>query len=229
MPLPELDDDLIEFVTQSQRENREPPRKRQKMSLERKMAGTSGMTVERAPTDGEGELDHIVIKRSVWEIQCAGSSLSTFETPLERDRIKVSSGWGLTYLSILDDTKRSIFKAHLPPNRQGLEDIYLALAVWNESMKWTKGEARLWTEFGVALLHKNGTDTLQIIFTVKWNITTSSYNVAQVHRKIPVLSKLLSTYFPDPNVSKSETWSPQDFYQSVHSPSKDDARIHRDG
>ncbi|KIN03780.1 hypothetical protein OIDMADRAFT_116781 [Oidiodendron maius Zn] len=32
----------------------------------------------------------------------------------------------------------------------------------------------------------------------------------------------METYFPDPNVTRSEIWTPQDFYQSVYTPNRDD-------
>ena len=220
--MPELPDALIEFVAQSQAICG-PPRKRQKMMLERNIGAANGFAAERETTDKIQELDHIVVQQSRWEIKFAGSKLSKNETPLERDNVKawIRGSHKPESVNLVDDAKNRIFEAQLPANAEGLEDVLVALAVHKESNKWAKGEGRLWTEFGVILLRRDEGDAVQIIFTIKWNITTSPYHVAQV-KKIPILPSLLSTYFPDPNVSKSDTWSPQDFYQSVHSPNKDD-------
>ena len=217
--IPKVPDALIEFVRQPQ-EVREPPRKRQKLS------GANGVAAERE-TAGRGQVfDYIVVKQSTWEIRYAGSKLSNFETPLERGNIKAwvngNRGYGPVSVHLLDAAKNHIFEARLPENKEGLDDVLIALTVDIESNKWAKGEGRLWTEFGVSLHQRHGRDVVQLSFTVKWNITTSPYLVTPVHKKIPILSNLLSEYFPDPNVSKTDTWSPQDFYQSVHSPNKDD-------
>ena len=220
----ELPDALIEFVTRSQ-SICEPPRKRQRMMAERNEVVTNGVPAERGSIGREQELDHIVVKQSTWEIEFAGSKLSSFETPLERDNIKAwlrGSRQRPESIILIDDAKTPIFEAQLPENTGGLEHVLLALAVHKESNKWAKGEGKLWTDYGVILHHRNGTDVVQLICTIKWNTTTSPYHVAWVNKKIPILPTLLSTYFPDPNTSKADTWSPQDFYQSVHSPEKND-------
>jgi E3 ubiquitin-protein ligase SHPRH len=198
------------------------------MMLERNMAeANNGRTPEREITGKELELVHIIVKQSVWEIKCAGSKLSRFETPLRRDNVPawVRGNHGLEFVDLIGDAKNRLFEARLPGNMEGLEDVLIAVTVLqelNKPKKWAKGEGRLWTDVGVVLQQKNGRDFIQLVFTVKWNITTSPYHVAPVNKKISVLSTLLNVYFPDPNVSKSDTWSPQDFYQSVHSLNKDD-------
>jgi E3 ubiquitin-protein ligase SHPRH len=195
------------------------------MMFERNIGGANGVAAERGTTGKEQELDHIVVKQSTWDIQCAGSKLSNFKTPLGRDNVKAwgngDGSYGPISVYLMDDSKNHIFEAQLPDNREGVDDVLIALAVDIDSNKWAKSEGRLWTEFGVVLLQRDGGDVVRLIFTVKWNITTSPYHVAQVNKKIPILFNLLSKYFPDPNVSKTDTWSPQDFYQSVHSPNND--------
>jgi E3 ubiquitin-protein ligase SHPRH len=41
-------------------------------------------------------------------------------------------------------------------------------------------------------------------------------------QQILTLPSCRAKYFPDPNATKTEKWSPQDFYQSVHSTNKND-------
>jgi E3 ubiquitin-protein ligase SHPRH len=220
-----IPDTLIRFVTQSQT-TCEPPRKRQKRMVDGNGVVASGVPAERGSTgiEHEPELDHIVVKQSKWEIKCTGSKLSGLETPLDRDHVKVAvtGSQQPESVSLIDDAKNRVFEAQLPHNTDQLEDVLIALAVHKESNKWAKGEGRLWTDIAVVLFHRNGNDVVQLIFTVRWNITTSPYRIAQVTKRIPTLAAVLSTYFPHPNISKSDTWSPQDFYQSVHSPNKND-------
>jgi E3 ubiquitin-protein ligase SHPRH len=121
----------------------------------------------------------------------------------------------------MDDTRRQVFHTAIPPN-EDMEDLHLALLVDHESRKWAKLQGRLWTEFGLSLYQKNGLDCIELIFTIKWNTTTSPYNILQATVKTPALLKVMAKYFPDSNVTRAETWSPQDFYQSVHSTDKND-------
>ncbi|KAG0645405.1 putative ATP-dependent helicase [Hyphodiscus hymeniophilus] len=218
----ELPDALIRFVTQSHAAC-EPPRKRQKIMTEKGGVEADGV-VGRGLGSKEQELDHIVVKESTWVVECAGSKLSKLETPLGRDNVKVfvTGRYQPEAVNVMDDAKNTIFAAQLPENKEGLEDVLIALAVHKEWNKWAKGEGRYWTDVGVILSQRYGKDVVQLVFTVKWNITTSPYNVAHVNKKTPVLANLLKSYFQDPFVSNSDTWSPQDFYQSVHSPNKKD-------
>ncbi len=71
------------------------------------------------------------------------------------------------------------------------------------------------TEFEVSLIQKDGFDTLTITASVKWNITSSPYNMHHAKSQTEALTQVLAKYCPNPNVTKAETWSPQDFYQSV--------------
>jgi E3 ubiquitin-protein ligase SHPRH len=219
--LPELRDELIEFISQQETVS-EPPRKRQKMMLERNMAGG----VQQDFTGKEPELKHIIVKRSTWDIKLAGSKLSSFETPIIRNNIRLYVSWtrncGPQYIEVWDNTSRHLFHAPLPEDKSGFEDVLLALEVDHESNKWAKDQGRLWTEFGVGLLRKNGSDFLKILFTIKWNITASPYDIAQFTGKTKALSKVLTRYLPDTKVTKGEKWTPQDFYQSVHTPVKND-------
>lgn len=57
--------------------------------------------------------------------------------------------------------------------------------------------------------------------TIKWNVTKTPYAIAQSSRKPRSVSIILSKYFADVTIAASD-WSPQDFYQSVHTSSEED-------
>jgi len=207
----ELSNALIDFVLQ-RHDTSEPPRKRPKIQ-----ATSSGQA--------ESELEHIIVKESRWEIQCAGSRLSELDTPIERSDIRPYVHWTQyskpDYIDILDNTSQHIFHAPLPPNGD-VEDVHLALLVDVESRKWAKQQGRLWTEFGISLYQKDGFDFIDLIFIIKWNTTSSPYNVLQATAKTRALTAVMAKYFSDLSVSEAGEWSPQDFYQSVHSTDKND-------
>jgi E3 ubiquitin-protein ligase SHPRH len=209
LPTQELSDGLIEFMSQSQSIS-EPPRKRQKRAADMEFLGK------------EPELDYILVKVSTWEIKHAGSNLSGLEMPLERNDIRRLTHWEYDFLEIFNESGISLFREPFPTNEPGLEDTNLAFLVDQEAKRWTKGQGRLWTELGLRLLRKEESDCLQVVFKVKWNITTSPYHIAQAMAKTPALQKILNSYFPDSNSKKINTWTPQDFYQSVHVPDKVD-------
>jgi E3 ubiquitin-protein ligase SHPRH len=176
----ELPDELIEFVSQEHNVS-EPPRKRQK--------------VERTSSLGKDpELEHIVVHQSRWEIQCMGSKLSELHTPIERSDIRPyiywAQHWGPSYIEINDDTKQQVFHATIPP-KETLKDVHLALLVDQETRKWARLQGRLWTEFGISLYQKDGLDCIELVFTLKWNTTTSPYNVLPAASKTQALLKVM--------------------------------------
>jgi E3 ubiquitin-protein ligase SHPRH len=166
----------------------ERPRKRRKIA-------------ESSSAGKEPELDHIVVKQSVWDIKCARSRLYQLEAPIEKRDIRLyvhwNSSWGPECFEIIDDNNSCVFRARLPPREQHFEDVYLALQVDQESKKRTKSQGKLWTEFGISLLRKGGFDFIRIMFAVKWNTTISPYHLPQASSKSQALSKVLNKYFPD--------------------------------
>ncbi|KUJ15559.1 uncharacterized protein LY89DRAFT_686279 [Mollisia scopiformis] len=216
-PSRDVSDALIDFICQNRPS--QPPRKRQKT--------TAKSSVSR---DKEPELEHIIVKQPSWELKLSGIRLTELKTPITRTNIPVYVHWtgsrGVAeYIEIEDETKAIVFHAPLPP-KEDLEDVHLALLVHRDSKKWAKTQGRIWTEFDVTLDHEKEQYFLRIGFTIRWNTTSSPYNIQQASARIPSLSSVLEKYFPDPAVTKGEQWSPQDFYQSVHMPEKnDDASI----
>jgi E3 ubiquitin-protein ligase SHPRH len=209
----EIPDILIEYVAQTE-QICEPPRKRQKLMQEPNPSTTS------VPT--EKPLDYIIVADSVWETKCAGSKLKGLESPMERTNIKLfapKEAYARDFFEILDDKKRTIYRNGFPADDN---DFKLAVEVDQETSKWGRsGPGRSWTEFGVRLLRRGVDDYIQVFFTVKWNVTRSPYDVPRIITKPLAITSLLK-YFPDPNITCSDVWSLQDFYQSVHTPSKED-------
>ncbi|TVY94101.1 putative ATP-dependent helicase [Lachnellula willkommii] len=207
----ELPDELINFVSGTHPAS-EPPRKKRKTSLAH-------------ASDAETELDHIIVNQSSWDIKCLGSKLSTFDRTIERINVRPYVHWTRSrpdYILIMNDAEQCVFHAPLPEGSRGFEDVLLALEVDRDSRKWAKAQGKLWTEFGLELSQQDGVDSFRIVFTVKWNITTSPFYITQATAKVKVLPKILGTYFPDQSVTSIDKWSPQDFYQSVHSPGNND-------
>lgn len=211
----ELPDELINFVSGTHPTSEPPPKKRK----------TSSKWSAAHASDAETELDHVIVNQSSWDIKCIGSKLSTFDRTIERINVRPYVHWGLCgpeYIKIMNDFEQRVFHAPLPQASRGFEDVLLALEVDHDSSKWAKTQGKLWTEFDLELSQKDGVDSFRIVFTVKWNITTSPFYVMQATAKAKVLPKVLGTYFPDQSVTSIDKWSPQDFYQSVHSPGNND-------
>jgi E3 ubiquitin-protein ligase SHPRH len=215
----DLPDQLIDFVFGTPSTS-QPPWKKRKTTSEWTVAGENDASAKKV------ELDHIIVKQSSWDIKCAGSKLSNFDTPIERNNVRPYVHWTRgrvpEYVEIINEAKQCVFHAPLPPNSHGFEDVLLALEVNLDSKRWARSQGKLWTEFGLELSQKDGFDFLRIVFIVKWNVTISPLYITQATGKVKVLPKLLGTYFPDQSVTNVDKWSPQDFYQSVDSSGKDD-------
>jgi E3 ubiquitin-protein ligase SHPRH len=220
--LGDLPTEFIEFVSQKSTAVK-PPRKKQKLNSGRTLAGEN----ETGQDNGDSELEHIVVHNCVWDIEYSSSKLSEYESFALRKKVEPYVHWNYRkkqpeYMEISDDSRRIIFHATLPEDETILKDVRVALCVARDSKKWLKEQGRLWTEFEVQLLHEKGVDTLRFMFTIKWNATISPYFAISGAKRTEALNDVLNRYFPDPNVRKGDSWSPQDFYQNAHSPEKDD-------
>lgn len=209
----DLSDNLIDYVFQKNAPF-ERPKKRQKTSAMSNNSRSKG-----------ADLEHIVVKKSYWDIPLVGSKLAGLQTPIMRTNIPLYVHWNRygppEYIGVMDDAKNIIFHVILPPKEE-LEDVHIALLVDRDSKRWAKTQGRLWTEIDVSLDRRDGGDNLRLTFTVKWNTTTNPYYLTQASARTAGLCSVLEKYFPDSTVTKGENWSPQDFYQSVHTPHKND-------
>ncbi|TVY43470.1 putative ATP-dependent helicase [Lachnellula occidentalis] len=219
----ELPDELIDFVSGTHSTS-EPPRKKRRTGSTWSAAHESHAT--GVPAAKEAGLDHIIVKQSSWDIKCVGSKLSNLHGTVERNNVRPYVHWTRErvpeYIEIMNEAKQCVFHAPLPQCPRGFEDVLLALEIDHDSTKWARSKGKLWTEFGLELSQHDGVDSLRIVFAVKWHITTSPFYITKATAKVKVLPKVLSTYFPDLSVTSIDKWSPQDFYQSVHSPESND-------
>jgi E3 ubiquitin-protein ligase SHPRH len=211
--LRELPDSLIDFATQEQTAI-EPPQKKQKRTTIR-------------PASDYPEVEYITVKLSKWDIKCSSSKLSQYQLPIERSHVRPYVHWvkgdkNPEYLEITDEMENCSFHARFPDRDPAFDDVRLALEVDQCSKKWEKGHGRVWTEFGLQLMQEGQSDLIRMTFAIKWSLTTHPQQVMPATFKIPVLSKILDRYFPNPDVTKTDEWSPQDFYQSVYAPDKHD-------
>ncbi|EPE33063.1 P-loop containing nucleoside triphosphate hydrolase [Glarea lozoyensis ATCC 20868] len=220
----DLTDEIIEFVSQNSTAG-VPPRKKQKLN--------GGHTsddgwLKLLDINKHSQLEHIVVNKCVWDIQCSSSKLSNLVTPVTRKATNPVVNFSRfprkpMTITINNDTRTAILYAILPEDESAHKDVRVAMIVAHDSNKWAKEQGRLWTEFGVQLRHDNGHDTIRLLFAIKWNITASPYSAISAVKRTEAVREVLNRYFPDPNVHKSDVWSPQDFYQSAHTPEKDDS------
>jgi E3 ubiquitin-protein ligase SHPRH len=204
----------------------EPPKKRQKTSRGEAADKTKGVESQQKNGSRDDSLDYIVVNQCTWEVECDSSKLSGMETPLELSNLKAHVSWDILqrpqYVSFIYDKEGNSFTYDLSEEYEHRQDVLLALEIHRESIKWSKGQSKIWTEFGLVLLEQDGVDYIHMVFTIKWNVTHSIQNMVNTRQKPPALERVIDTYFPDPNV-QLETWTPQDFYQSVCTPDKNDA------
>lgn len=163
----QISDKLIAFVSKSVTAF-EPPRKRQKMALERSSIGS------QAPEDPkvrEELLDFIVVKEATWEIECPGSRLSNLV--VRRQNIKplvVCSGSTRfqdgaipRHVEIKDDNGEVLRSLLIPEDNQGaagFQDVYTALQVHENGGDSARGEGKVFVEFGISLFQREGSDYL---------------------------------------------------------------------
>lgn len=205
----EISDKLIAYVSDNE-PVREPPRKRQKLIPEIELG---------EPEDVKHA--YIIVKEGVLEIHCSGSKMKGLPLPLERNNISISApkdARNRDFFEILDNRKIPIHRDAFPTDE---DDFTMAVDVAQQRTKWVSGQGRAWTEFGVRLLNRHDEDIIQVSFTIKWSVTDSPYNVPQVSKKPRSIISLLSC-FPGSQGNSADAWSPQDFYQSVHTPNKND-------
>ncbi|RDW68462.1 hypothetical protein BP5796_09119 [Coleophoma crateriformis] len=221
----ELPESLVDFARNSGALPKEPARKRQKTGEhsrnDRTVTDLTGKSVQGP--------DFVTLCKASWEVRCIGCKLSNLQTPLKREDIKayirLLPGERQSYVEIVDDDQRTVYWTTFPAEDELPEEIKIAVEIQNLSSKeWARVEGKIWTILDVVLFHKEDSDHLRLDFTIRWNVTTSPYNLHQATKKPAAISRLLNHYFPDDQIAYVNKWSPQDFYNSVHVPPKEDAQ-----
>jgi E3 ubiquitin-protein ligase SHPRH len=132
--------------------------------------------------------------------------------------IKIEELLGRNRSNLLDDT---ISAENLP-----LRDIELIGRVTGTGhVQRSDGQGRLWAQTDIRMGHKDGLVSLEITFTLNWNITTTIEHLPSRNKSNRLaVEAILDTYYPraDFKAEGTKPWSPQDFYRSVHVPTKDD-------
>ena len=162
-------------------------------------------------------------------IEFASFKLTENKAPLLRD-VQPYMHWTSAndpepeYLEIRDESGKCVL--HLPlSDLEVSDDVRIALDVARISPNGSLDIGGIWTDVVVSLTSRGGHDFASLIFAVKLNVVQSPYDIQRpVTKSSQLLSQLLHKYFPvRPLVSNNDdTWSPQDFYRSVHSPVRND-------
>jgi E3 ubiquitin-protein ligase SHPRH len=183
----------------------------------------------RKTIPGQSDLGYIVVKRSSVVFRFPQPSLRDFATCLKRRSSTLSiglvSGERAAEISIRDTSQNSqkyIYHGTFDVDVPLPPDVILAGEVSGEAHNSHNPleHGRLWTETEIELYSQEGTDYLRLSFAVKWNIIESPDQIPRKYAERPALRRILNTFFAD--FGHQRSWSPQDFYDSVHMPEKDD-------
>ncbi|ESZ90401.1 hypothetical protein SBOR_9212 [Sclerotinia borealis F-4128] len=177
--------------------------------------------------------DYIVVKQSSLEIRCAESKLFSNGTILSKQKARFNCHWSLqsekpepSHITIQDDNGNPLLTVPLSLEYalmsilNPFDDVLICLLVDRDSKKYARQSSKLWTEVGISLQRRDDSDYIQIIFTIKWDVTVHPESIQP--KKTDALLKVLSAYFPDPNGTNLDSLSAQDFYQSAYSPDPND-------
>lgn len=202
----------------------EPPQKRRKL-----------MTRSRSEaSDGHVSDNYIVVKQSSMEIRCTDTKLTSNDTTLSKQKVRFECHWSQrseknepSHITIQDDNGKPLLTVPLSLEftlmsiLNPFDDVLISLAVARDAQKHARqSSSKLWTEVGISLLKRDGSDYIQIDFTIKWEVTTHPELIQP--KKTDALLKVLSAYFPEPNTTNLELLSAQDFYKSAHCPDPND-------
>ncbi|KAI6248058.1 hypothetical protein HI914_03272 [Erysiphe necator] len=212
--IPDIPDQLIDFFQDSSVS--EQPRKRRKTKL--------GVYINERPEVTCNQQKFIIVNQSILEVKCQKSRLENRLLPIKRYNIKPHVCWAQSsepeYIEIRDHFHRPIFHISVPPVKDR-SDIFIALLVDKCKIKAAKTHNHLWTEFDIRLIRDGYFDVIQLVFIIRWNITTSPREIISNEKRPLALIKVLELFFPDPRVKVESSSTAQDFYSSVHSPPKD--------
>jgi SNF2 family DNA or RNA helicase len=188
--------------------------------------------------DGENNPGHMVVKRS--------SIVLKFRQPTQRKTTtslryksytaytRIDSTPNGVQLRIYDEKKDYIYFGGYSKVLDGLFDIE---NVDTEAIGMTemvrrdakdlhnpKVHGRLWAETEFELSTQEGFDVLLVTWSIKWSFTFSLRYLPRKRPRRYLLDRLLARYFPNPDFKQnaSNISTPEEFYNSVHVPSKDD-------
>ncbi|QSZ29404.1 hypothetical protein DSL72_003918 [Monilinia vaccinii-corymbosi] len=212
-----IPDELIDFLATNKST---PPQKRRK-----RMTGSGSEA-----SNGHVPDNYIVVKQSSMEIRCRDAKLPSNGSTLSKPKVRFHCHWSQqrqksepSHITIQDDDGNPLLTVPLSLEfnlmiiLNPFDDVLISLTVDRDSQKYARqSSGKLWTEIGISLQNRDGSDYIQIDFTIKWEVTTHLELIQP--KKTDALSKVLSAYFPDPSATNLGLLSAQDFYKSAHCP-----------
>ncbi|OBT70212.1 hypothetical protein VE03_00160 [Pseudogymnoascus sp. 23342-1-I1] len=212
-------DYLERMTTPPEPSLQEPPNKRQRLDSDNELSYS--------------DLDYMVVKRSSLILKFHQSPRKIARPPLtyqsEAVRTHVEKSESQFALKIRDHESSdwNILDGIFDADNVPIFDINLAgsLPFDDNRAHNPKAHGRLWAETGFSLSIEEGVEVLLLTWTVKWNFSPSLAYISATLPKRRDLERVMEAYFPDPaQINNNGTRvSPQDFYNSVHVPAKDDA------
>ncbi|KAH8131287.1 E3 ubiquitin-protein ligase SHPRH [Trichoderma asperellum] len=102
------------------------------------------------------------------------------------------------------------------------ENVENILAIRNSNLKKATAGA-IWTAANISIKQHQGVASLTIYFHLIWNETPNPYAYLRRNNERQYSEELIRTFFPPQESALSDiSWSPMDFYNAAHVPSKDD-------
>jgi E3 ubiquitin-protein ligase SHPRH len=188
---------------------------------------------KRQRLDSDSNLDYMVVKRSSLTLKFRQSPRKNSRPPLiyqsETAGTQVEESGSQVVLRISDNGGRdwNILDGTFDADNVPIRDINIAgLIPFHAHYKHNPtAHGRLWAETTFSLSVEGGFEVLLLTWTIKWNLSPSLAYISATLPKRRDLESVLEAYFPDPAQSnnKGARILPQDFYNSVHVPEKDDA------
>ncbi|OBT98335.1 hypothetical protein VE01_03231 [Pseudogymnoascus verrucosus] len=187
---------------------------------------------KRQRLDSDSNLDYMVVKRSSLTLTFRQSPRKNARPPLtyqsETAGTRVEGSGDEVMLRITDNGGRdwNILDGTFHADNVPIRDINIAglIPLHAHHKHNPTAHGRLWAETTFSLSVEGGFEVLLLTWTVKWNLCPSLAYISATLPKRRDLESVLEAYFPDPAQSnnKGARILPQDFYNSVHVPEKDD-------
>ncbi|PON30261.1 hypothetical protein TGAM01_v200700 [Trichoderma gamsii] len=196
-----------ENTSDSSRNLKLPPSKRRK--------------VDREPNDG------ICIANATISFSRRCENTRSLDSSSDHHGIEPLLFFGLNNncLSITTRTAGGIgpFEADITLQRKEIDgNVETILDVGKSSLKKATPGA-IWTAVDISIKQRQGLASLTISFHLYWNETPNPYAYLRRNNERRYSEKLVHTFFPPHESALSEiSWSPMDFYNAAHVPSKDD-------
>lgn len=196
-----------ENTSDSSRNLKLPPSKRRK--------------VDREPNDG------ICIANATISFSRQCENTRSLDSSSDHHGIEPLLIFGLNSdcLSITTRTAGGIgpFEADIMLQRKEIDgNVETILDVGKSSLKKATPGA-IWTAVDISIKQRQGLASLTISFHLYWNETPNPYAYLRRNNERRYSEKLIHTFFPPHESPLSDiSWSPMDFYNAAHVPSKDD-------